>query len=59
MSDQRVAGLAFIECNQSLLLAGADDQIGFPVTETLKRIHDSRTQTNRYLGMPPRRSPLP
>ena len=49
MSYQCVAGLAFVERDQSLLLAGADDQVGLPVTETLKRIHDSRTQINRYL----------
>lgn len=49
MGDQGIARLAFIERNESLLMAGANNQIGFPVAEATARINNSRAPINRHL----------
>lgn len=49
MRDQGVARLAFIDRHESLLMAGADNQIGFPVAEALATIDNGRALVNRHL----------
>lgn len=49
MGDQGIAGFAFIEGNQRLLMAGADDQIGLPVAEAATRIDDGRALLDGHL----------
>jgi len=49
MRDQGVARLAFVDRNESLLMAGADNQIGFPVAEALATIDNGRALVNRHL----------
>ena len=50
VSNQRVAGLAFVERDQCLLLASANDQVGLPVTEALACIDDGWALINREPG---------
>ena len=49
VGDQRVAGSAFIDRHQGLLMPGADHQISLPVTEALAAVGDVRTQIDRDL----------
>ncbi len=49
MCNQRIAGLSFIERNESLSMTGTDNQIGFPVTEAAARIDDRRALLDRDL----------
>lgn len=49
VGDQCVAGSAFIDRHQGLLMSGNDDQISLPVTEALAAIGDVRTQVDRGL----------
>jgi len=49
VGNHRVAGLAFVERDQCLLLAGADHQVGLPVTETLPCIDNRWALINRHL----------
>lgn len=47
MGDQGVAGCAFVECHERLLLACADDQIALPVAKARTLGHDGRTLVDR------------
>lgn len=49
MGDQGVAGLALVECDECLLMAGADHQIGFPVAEALAAIDNGVALLDRHL----------
>jgi len=49
MCKQRIAGLSFIERNESLSMTGTDNKIGFPVAEALATIDNGRTLVNRHL----------
>ncbi len=49
MGDQAVTGLAFVERDERLFLAGADDQITLPVTEASAAVDDCRTLLDRHL----------
>ena len=44
MSNQGVAGCAFVDRDQCLLLSGADDQIRLPIAEAATLGHDGRAQ---------------
>ena len=44
VGDQRVTRRALVDRDQSLLVSGADHQIGLPVTEAATFGHDGRTQ---------------
>lgn len=49
VGDQGVTGFSFIERDQGLLVAGTDDQIGFPIAEPLAAIDDGRALLDRDL----------
>ena len=49
MGDQGVAGLALVECDECLLMAGADHQIGFVVAEALTAIDNGGALLDRHL----------
>lgn len=49
MGDQGIAGLAFVEGDQRLLMASTDDQIGFPVAKAAARIDDGRALLDGHL----------
>jgi hypothetical protein len=61
MGDQRVAGLAFVERDECLLLARANHQIGLPVAEAFAALSTmaGRCSIDTWLGMVPRRSRPP
>jgi hypothetical protein len=44
MRDQGVAGCAFVDRDESLLLSSVDNQIGLPVAEATALGHDGRAQ---------------
>ena len=49
VGNQGIAGSPLVDGNQSLLMAGADHQIGFPIAETLASVSDLRSLVNRHL----------
>jgi len=43
LANQCIARFALVERNQRLLLAGADDQVAFPIAKTQARVDDGGT----------------
>lgn len=47
---ERGGGLALVERDEHLLLAGADNEIGLPIAKAFERIDDSRAVLDRDLA---------